>query len=129
MLVCHGVLLGIVSTRMRRSRSPSHWVFAWIASYLVADCGLSLIWLDKAKFFSRVGSFICLITVAFWHVDVCDAYASRAKQDVVLAQARRGHLVRLREHGQEKELVEVKARRQMGREEQAVARRLSLIHI
>ena len=57
------------------------------------------------------------------YVDVSDAYASRAKQDVVATQARRGHLVRLREHGQEKELVEVKARRQLGREEQALARR------
>ena len=57
------------------------------------------------------------------YVDVCDAYVSRAKQDVVATQARRGHLVRLREHGQEKELVEVKARRQVGREEQALARR------
>ena len=42
------------------------------------------------------------------YVDVCDAYVSRAKQDVVATRARRGHLVRLREHGQEKELVEVK---------------------
>ena len=57
------------------------------------------------------------------YVDFCDAYGSKAKQDVVVARARRGQLVSMREQSQQKELVEVKARRQQGREEQALARR------
>ena len=57
------------------------------------------------------------------YVDLCDAYGSKAKQDVPVARARRGQLVSLRDVNQQKELVEVKARRQQGREEQALARR------
>ena len=57
------------------------------------------------------------------YVDLCDAYGSKAKQDLIVARARRGQLVSLRDQNQQKELVEVKARRQHGREEQALARR------
>ena len=57
------------------------------------------------------------------YVDVCDAYASRAKHDLAVARARRAQLVSLRDTSQQKELVEMKARRQQGREEQALARR------
>ena len=57
------------------------------------------------------------------YVDLCDAYGSSAKQDKIVARARRGQLVSLRDQNQQKELVEVKARRQHGREEQALARR------
>jgi len=56
------------------------------------------------------------------YVDVGDVYASRAKQDCVTARVRRGQLVSMREQAQQKELLEVKASCQAGREGQALAR-------
>jgi hypothetical protein len=56
------------------------------------------------------------------YVDVGDTYASRAQQDVAVARLRRGHLVSVRNQAQQKELAEVSARRQAGREEHAAAR-------
>ena len=57
------------------------------------------------------------------YVDVCDAYASTAKQDLVASRLRRAQLVSLRDGSQQRKLEEMKARRQHGREEQALARR------
>ena len=57
------------------------------------------------------------------YVDVCAAYGSRAKQDIVAARVRRASLVSIREQNQQKELVEVQARRQEGRDDQALARK------
>lgn len=57
------------------------------------------------------------------YVDSGDVYASLAKQDSVVARTRRGQLVALRDQAQQKELVEVRALRQAGREDLAFARR------
>ena len=57
------------------------------------------------------------------YVDAGHLYASRAKQDCLAARVRRGQLVGLRDQAQQRELVEVRAKAQAGREEQAVARR------
>jgi len=56
------------------------------------------------------------------YVDVCEAYASKAKQDLVAAGLRRAQLVSLRDVSHQRELEEMKARRQQGREQQALAR-------
>ncbi len=57
------------------------------------------------------------------YVDCGDMYASLAKQDSVVARSRRGQLVALRDQAQQKELVEVRALRQAGREDMEFARR------
>ena len=57
------------------------------------------------------------------YVDSGDMYASLAKQDSVVARSRRGQLVALRDQAQQKELVEVRALRQAGREDMEFARR------
>lgn len=57
------------------------------------------------------------------YVDVGDFYASLAKQDCVAARVRRGQLVSMRDQAQQRELVEAKAMRQAGCEEQEIARR------
>ena len=60
------------------------------------------------------------------YVDVVDVYGSKAKQDRVAAQSRRSQLVRLRDELQQKELVEVRAMVQEGREERALARQRAM---
>jgi hypothetical protein len=57
------------------------------------------------------------------YADVGSMYASKAKQDTVVARARRGQLVGLRDQAQQKELVEVRSLRQAGREDLEFARR------
>ena len=57
------------------------------------------------------------------YVDVDKVYASKAKQDCVTARVRRGQLVSMRDEAQQKELLEVKASGQAGREGQALAQR------
>ena len=56
------------------------------------------------------------------YVDSSDVYDSRAKQVVVVARVRRQLLAAPVEQSQQKELIEVKALRQAGREGQALAR-------
>ena len=53
---------------------------------------------------------------------MCEAYGSKAKQDLVAAGLRRAQLVSLRDVSHQRELEELKARRQQGREQQALAR-------
>ena len=57
------------------------------------------------------------------YVDVDDVYDSRAKQDCVTARVRRGQLVSMRDEAQQKELLEVRASCQAGREGQVLAQR------
>ena len=58
----------------------------------------------------------------FAYVDVCAAYASRAKGDLAAMGRRRADLVGLREQSQQQELEYVQGKRQEGRDEQALAK-------
>jgi len=56
------------------------------------------------------------------YVDFNDVYAAGGRSSQIMARARRGHLVAMKDVALQKELVEAKAQLQLGREAQALAR-------
>ena len=87
---------------------------AWVQAHRV---GLCEEFVDGHKFY--LSDHFGLMA----YVDVDDCYVSRTTQCKAAAKARRGQLANLMEQNQQRELVEVKATRQRGREDLALARR------
>ena len=84
----------------------------WAQAHLVGQC---------EQFFEGEQFYLSDHFGVMAYVDVRDVYASRAKRDLAAAQVLRGRMANLMEENQQRELVEVKALRQAGREDLALA--------